>query len=165
MLQKTTWHGVDRIVSGGQTGVDRAALDVARELGMPHGGWCPAGRRAEDGPIARHYRLLETETQDYAERTERNVIDSEGTLILCRGPLTGGTRLTRKLARRHGRPLLVVDLERETPLADVVAWLHEHGVTRLNVAGPRESTQPGIGLPAAAFLRRLFTLDEASEPG
>jgi len=164
MLGKMDWHGVHRIVSGGQMGVDRAALDVAKELGMSHGGWCPAGRRAEDGPIARHYGLLETKSRDYAERTERNVIDSDGTLILVRGRLTGGSRLTKKLAQRHLRPLLVVDLDSETRLADVADWVREHRVTRLNVAGPRESTQPGIGRAAAALLRRLFTLDTASGP-
>jgi len=163
MSRKPDRHGVHRIMSGGQTGVDRAALDVAEELGMPHGGWCPAGRRAEDGPIARHYGLLETESRDYAERTECNVIDSDATLILARGRLTGGSRLTKKLAERHGRPLLVVDLGRETRLADIVDWLREHRVSWLNVAGPRESTQPGIGCEAASLLRRLFTLDAAAD--
>src|SRR5947209_20410690 len=99
-----------RIVSGGQTGVDRAALDVALALGIPCGGWCPRGRRAEDGPIPERYPLVETPTDEYPERTERNVCDSDGTLILTRGQPDRGTALTARLANRHKKPLYVVDL-------------------------------------------------------
>src|SRR5262245_55320595 len=98
------------IRSGGQTGVDRAALDVALELGLPCGGWCPRGRRAEDGPIPDHYPLRETRSPAYPVRTRWNVRDSDGTLILTRGRPDRGTLLTEELARDMGKPLLVVGL-------------------------------------------------------
>ncbi len=147
-----------RIVSGGQTGVDRAALDVAQELGIPCGGWCPRGRRAEDGPIPDRYPLRETSTKEYPQRTEANVRDSEATLILTRGKPDRGTALTAKLAHRHRRPLFVVDLA--CPAADEVqkvrAWLAQHGIAVLNVAGSRESSADGIYEQAAAFLREVL---------
>jgi len=144
---------VKRIVSGGQTGVDRAALDVAIELGLPHGGWCPRGRRAEDGPIPARYRLQETESAAYHVRTERNVIDSDATLVLTRGEPVGGTALTVRLANQHGRPLLVVDLARQPlDVATVRTWISNSSAGVLNVAGPRESQQPDIGRQAAEFL-------------
>src|SRR5213080_1459301 len=100
---------ISKIVSGGQTGVDRAALDVALELGIPCGGWCPIGRRAEDGVIPDRYPLRQAPSANYADRTALNVRDSDGTLILARGPLRGGTALTKTFAERYGRPYLVVD--------------------------------------------------------
>src|SRR5688572_16678238 len=98
-----------KIISGGQTGVDRAALDVALELGLPCGGWCPKGRKAEDGVIDPKYPLQETSTDDYPQRTEKNVQDSDATLILTRGKPDGGTALTRSLAREHKKPCKVVN--------------------------------------------------------
>src|SRR5947209_13063019 len=95
---------VAKIVSGGQTGVDRAALDVALELGLPCGGWCPRGRRAEDGPLPARYPLTETSWEGYPQRTRWNVRDSDGTLILTRGQPDRGTALTIKLAQRLGKP-------------------------------------------------------------
>jgi hypothetical protein len=145
-----------RIVSGGQTGVDRAALDVARALGIECGGWCPRGRRAEDGPISPDYPLVETESPRYEERTERNVLDSDGTLILTRGELAGGTALTRELALRHGRPVLVVDLDWGASAGPVRAWIGSQGIATLNVAGPRESGAPGIYRAARALLEELL---------
>ncbi len=145
-----------KIISGGQTGVDRAALDVAIELGIPHGGWCPLGRLAEDGTIPTHYQLAETDSPDYAVRTERNVQEADATLILCRGRPTGGTELTRLLALRHGKPLHVVDLSAKPALAKARRWLARYGRGVLNVAGPRESQSPGIGAQAAEFLRKLL---------
>ncbi len=152
-----------RIISGGQTGVDRAALDAALALGIAHGGWCPRGRLAEDGRIPDGYQLQETETADYPPRTERNVRDSDATLVLCRGVPTGGTELTVRLAREHGRPCLVVDLDAAPSAAAVADWLRAPQVRILNVAGPRESQSPGIAAAAAEFLRQVFALWAAGD--
>jgi len=145
-----------RIVSGGQTGVDRAALDVALRLRIPHGGWCPRGRLAEDGRIPAKYQLDEVDSPEYPVRTERNVLDSDGTLILCRGKPTGGTELTLRLAERRRKPHLVVDLDRPPECETVRRWLAELAIATLNVAGPRQSQCPGIAAQAAEFLLRLF---------
>lgn len=145
-----------QIVSGGQTGVDRAALDVAIHLQIPHGGWCPRGRLAEDGRIADCYQLRETPEAEYAVRTERNVIDSEGTLILHRHQLSGGTKLTAQLAARYRRPLLVVDLAEALEAEQVVEWLVTNQIEVLNVAGPRESSLPEIGRMTEQFLLRVL---------
>lgn len=162
-----TTHKVWRIVqiiSGGQTGVDRAALDVALESNIPCGGWCPKGRRAEDGTISDSYPLRESPTANYAERTALNVKDSEGTLILSKGPLRGGTALTKSFAERYRRPCLVVDL-RDGTTKQVQEWLSVNAIRVLNVAGPRESSQPGIARQAAAFLRALFGVSESNPNG
>ena len=156
---------VERIVSGGQTGVDRAALDVALEFGLRRGGWCPRGRRAEDGRIPRHYPLNETTSDRYAQRTAWNVRDSDGTLILTRGAPTGGTALTLRIARSLGRPVWVVDLARTRAVVPLARWLKEHHIRTLNVAGPRESSCPGVGVAAAKFLRRLTEYVATSVPG
>ena len=145
-----------RIISGGQTGVDRAALDVAISLGIPHGGWCPRGRTAEDGRIPERYELVETVTADYPVRTEWNVRDSDATLIVCRGAPSGGTELTLRLAQQRGRPCLVADLDAAVSPAAAAEWLRINGVEVLNVAGPRESQCPGIAADAAAFLREVL---------
>jgi hypothetical protein len=138
-------HAVARLVSGGQTGVDRAALDAALAAGISVGGWCPRGRLAEDGVISDRYPLTETPEPDPAQRTAWNVRDSDGTLILHRGPLAGGTALTAALARREGRPLLQLDLSTAPEPQVIEAWLAGHGIRVLNVAGPRESEAPGVG--------------------
>ena len=147
---------IERIVSGGQTGVDRAALDVARELGISCGGWCPRGRLAEDGPIAEAYPLQETPERRYAQRTEWNVRDSDGTLILAAGRPRGGTKLTARLAQELGKPCLVVDLDFAPDFDAVRDWLTANDIRILNVAGPRASQQPGSGEQAAEFLRALL---------
>lgn len=149
-------HPVRKIVSGGQTGVDRAGLDAALALGLAAGGWCPRGRRAEDGPVPERYPLTETTSAAYGVRTRLNVRDSDATLILCRGPLTGGTRLTAEIARRMGRPLRIADLSRRVQAPAAAAWLRGNGVRRLNIAGPRESQAPGIGADARRFLMRVL---------
>jgi hypothetical protein len=145
-----------KLISGGQTGVDRAALDVALELGVPCGGHCPKGRRAEDGPLAPRYPLEETPSADYAQRTEWNVRDSDGTLVLSWGPPDRGTALTLELARRLGRPSLTLELGAESPAAQAHAWIEREGIRVLNVAGPRESRAPGIYAAAAVLLRELL---------
>ncbi|MBI1918007.1 MAG: putative molybdenum carrier protein [Planctomycetes bacterium] len=145
-----------KIVSGGQTGVDRAALDVALELGLPCGGWCPQGRRGEDGCIDPRYPLQETPWDGYPQRTEWNVRDSDGTLILTCGEPDRGTALTVELVQRKKKPYLVVDLSGEVDVKVLRAWAEGNGVRVLNVAGPRESSSPGIYDRAAEVLRRLF---------
>src|SRR5688500_15970002 len=132
-----------KIISGGQTGVDRGALDAAIELGLAHGGWCPRGRLAEDGPIPTRYDLNETDSRQYHVRTKMNVLDSEGSLIVHRGPLSGGTELTRRFAVANGRPLLTIDLDKPFEPQSFRNWLLKHRITTLNVAGPRESSMPG----------------------
>lgn len=147
---------ITRIVSGGQTGVDRAALDVALALGIACGGWVPKGRRAEDGAISERYPLRETASRGYVERTQRNVRDSDATLILARGPATGGTALTIAVAQRLRRPLLVVDLEDAPSPVAIATWLSATGARVVNIAGPRESTNPGIHEEAKNFLLAVF---------
>lgn len=148
---------VKRIISGGQTGVDRAALDVALEHGIPCGGWCPRGRLAEDGVVPPQYPLRETPSSLYDERTTWNVRDADATLVLTCGPPTEGTAYTIEIARVASKPCLVVDLAGEHDTASVRAWLDHHAVNVLNVAGPRESKCPGIHGRAAAFLEELVT--------
>ncbi len=147
-----------RIVSGGQTGVDRAALDVALARGLGCGGWVPRGRRAEDGPLPARYPVKESESDEYVVRTRLNVRDSDATLIVTRGAPTGGTALTIHFARELRRPWLVVDLDRDNDPEPARRWLDEHRVRVLNVAGPRESTIPGITADATDYLTTL--LDE-----
>lgn len=148
---------VVRIVSGGQTGADRAALDWAMARGIPHGGWCPRGRRAEDGTIPPRYRLTETPSGRYVQRTEWNVRDSDGTVILSLAPaLTGGSQRTAELARRHGRPWLHLARDAGTPDPgqQLRRFVQEHEIRVLNVAGPRASTEPAVG----AFVREVLDL-------
>ncbi len=147
----------DRLVSGGQTGVDRAALDLAMALDLPCGGWCPKGRRAEDGPIDERYPLKETPQIDYAERTAWNIRDSDATLIISPQPLTGGTKLTAELAKRQPRPWLAVDPSSDPDaLTKAQAWLDQQQPGVLNIAGPRASKTPDHYRVAYDFLMRLF---------
>jgi len=154
---------IRRVISGGQTGVDRVALDVALERGIEVGGWCPAGRRAEDGEIPDRYPLRETPASDYEQRTEWNVWEADGTLILTVGPPGGGTAYTVRIAEAVGRPCRVVDLaelttaEEISEAADAVhRWLEEKGIVTLNVAGPRASRDSGIAERATRFLQQLL---------
>lgn len=146
------------IISGGQTGVDRAALDVAIEFKIPHGGFVPKGRLAEDGKLPRHYKVKEMSSQDYAERTRANVDWADATLIIYRGRLMGGTLLTWEYAKNRGKPALLVDLStlsQEGALEKIHAWLAEWQPSILNIAGPRESTQPGIYEASRSLLKNL----------
>jgi hypothetical protein len=137
-----------KIISGGQTGVDRAALDVAMRVGLAHGGWIPKGRLTEDGPLPPHYQLEEMATAEYDARTEKNVLDSDGTLIISRGRPTGGTDHTRKMALKHGKQLLHIDLALGQRLSDagslIASWIEMNRIETLNVAGPRASRDPDI---------------------
>lgn len=147
---------IERVVSGGQTGVDRAALDVALDLGIPCGGWCPRGRRAEDGIIPARYPMRETDSADWAQRTRLNVAHSDGTLIVHGGSLDEGTRLTLEIAQTMERPVLAVRPEDGAAIDHVRSWLAEEEIRVLNIAGPRESKAPGIQAQATAFLGHLF---------
>lgn len=155
-----------KIVSGGQTGADRGGLDAAMALSLEHGGWCPRGRSAEDGPIAVRYALRETFARDHAARTEMNVIDSDATLIVSRGALVGGSALTARLASVHQKPCLWLDLDataRVEAVERMRAWLGCHRVVVLNVAGPRESQCPGIAADVCSLLVEALAVAGASE--
>jgi hypothetical protein len=150
---------VEKIISGGQTGVDRAALDVALELGIPCGGWCPKGRKAEDGVIPARYPLQELSTGGYRQRTKRNVRESDGTLILFRNELTGGSAFTADVARKQSKPCHTVNLSAPADPREVTEWIRLNNIRVLNIAGPREGRAPGIHLVATAYLQALFRSD------
>jgi len=147
---------IEKIVSGGQTGVDRAALDVAIARGVAHGGWCPLKRRAEDGRIADRYLLTETPLEEYRQRTRWNVRDADGTLIFTEGVCSGGTALTRRYALKLEKPLFVVDVRRPCPIEAVGEWIIAEGIRILNIAGPRRSSAPAIETQVVAFLTELL---------
>jgi hypothetical protein len=147
---------IERIISGGQTGVDRAALDVALDLGLPVGGWVPKGRRAEDGLIPDRYPLKETPSRDYEQRTEWNVRDSDATLVLTTARPEGGTLSTLELAHKLEKPVFVVDLLKPRNMASIQYWLEFEKVKVLNVAGPRETKVPGIRSMAMEFMKDLL---------
>jgi len=131
---------IKKIIAGGQTGADRAALDVAIKFDIPHGGWVPKGRIAEDGPLSDNYSLQEISTSSYAKRIEQNVIDSDGTLVFSRGKPTGGTEYTRKMAMKHKRKMFHIDLNITTSYdaaSLILSWIKMHDIKTLNVAGPR----------------------------
>lgn len=155
-MKRSAKADVQRIVSGGQTGADRAALDWAIEHNIPHGGWCPKGRKAEDGSISEHYQLQEMDTAAYLRRTEQNVIDSEGTVIFSLKPvLTGGSKRTAGFVRKHHKPLLHVHAATEDAGAALRSFVSRHQINILNVAGPRATTEPEV----SGFVKRV--LDDA----
>lgn len=138
---------IKKIISGGQTGADQGALDAAMELGIEHGGWIPKGRKTEKGPLPACYNLKEMPTADYAQRTRQNVLDSDGTLIISNGALTGGSALTRELAEKYHRPWFHADmLKLSVPQAaeKIRSWIRENNIEVLNVAGPRASNDANI---------------------
>jgi hypothetical protein len=143
------------IIAGGQTGADRAALEWALANGVPHGGWCPRDRKAEDGRIPSRFRLRETRSSTYAVRTRWNVRDSDGTVIFSgRRRLRGGTRRTVEAVRKLGKPWLHLpgSLGAARAARQLDAFIQRHRIAVLNVAGPRESEEPGIGRFVAAVL-------------
>jgi hypothetical protein len=159
---------IKKIISGGQTGADRAALDVALKFGIPHGGWTPKGRIAEDGPLPEIYKLKEMPTDSYSARTEQNVIDSDGTLIIARGKLTGGTDYTRQMTLKHKKQLLGIDLNlvgHFDAASLIVSWVKLQRVQVLNVAGPRKSEDPQIYSDVITILEQVISIfaDEERE--
>lgn len=151
---------IAKIVSGGQTGADRAALDWALKRGVVHGGWCPKGRLAADGPLPEHYLLRETDSMGYRQRTKLNVRDSDATLIFNTGVLDGGTLQTVRFAQTLGRPHLVAQLDelaQEGVVRRIRVWLTEGQFGVVNVAGPREEKRPGVYACVAALLDACFT--------
>jgi len=149
---------VTTIISGGQSGVDRAALDVALQLNLACRGWCPRGRLSEQGQIPNRYPLKETPSADPAQRTKWNVRDADATLILAASVLTGGTALARDCAVRQEKPHLVVDPTGASiaVATEISEWLDAREIRILNVAGPRESASPGIYDAAAKLLRAVL---------
>ena len=147
-----------RIVSGGQTGVDRGALDAALSLGLPCGGWCPEGRLAEDGVIPARYPVNPLRDAGYDERTVKNVEDSDGTLIITFGRASGGTARTIDVCRRLGRPHLIMDatsVTLEEAVCRAVRFVREEDIRQLNVAGPRASGEPRGYEYACSLVREL----------
>ena len=150
---------LERIISGGQTGADRAALDFALAHGISHGGWCPRGRLAEDGVVERCYELKETPEVEYPQRTEWNVRDSDGTVVFSIAPeLTGGSKLTAELAAKLGKPCLHVSELRdgENAVTRLRTFVFRHGIRVLNVAGPRASNEPAVTRFVIETLEKLF---------
>ena len=149
---------LQKVISGGQTGVDRAGLDAALNAAIPIGGYCPRGRIAEDGTIPEKYPMIELESPDTYYRTEQNVVKSDGTLLLNKGPLSEGTKLTRDFTVKYGKPCLIVQLEKPIDPVHVTRWIREQFISVLNIAGPRESKLPeGIYNEACTYLDNVFT--------
>ena len=150
---------INKIVSGGQTGADRAALDVAINHGIPCGGWCPKGKKAEDGQIPDRYPLRETETGNYRERTRKNILDSDGTLILCpEDEMDAGTQFTYQLCKEIKKPVYIADPADETQIPHVIKWLIRDNIHVVNIAGPRESNLKGIYEASELFLDKLLNI-------
>lgn len=154
---------IAKIVSGGQTGSDRGGLDAAIHCGLPHGGWCPKGRHAEDGVIPAPYHLKETSSADYLARTEANVVDSHCTVIFSHGPLEGGSLETARVATKHKKPCLHLDLDdvsRHNAVHMIIKWLQAScpGDCVLNVAGSRGSTAPYLHNEVMATIAEVITI-------
>ncbi len=152
---------IKKIVSGGQTGADQAALDAALKFGISHGGWISEGRQTENGPLDIKYKLIEIPGGRYIDRTEKNVEDSNGTLIASHGELNGGSEYTRTMAIKHNRPWIHIDLNRNH-LSDaahtVFSWIKNNKIEVLNVAGPRLSKEPSIYREVTKLLENLFLM-------
>ena len=152
---------IRKIISGGQTGVDQAALDAAINLAVAHGGWIPKGRMTESGPLPKKYQLKETRSSSYADRTEKNVRDADGTLIISHGLLSGGSEYTREMAIKHKRPWLHIDLSQMAAFqaaSEVNQWVLQEKIEILNVAGPRASKDPTIYQEAYKIIESAYYL-------
>ncbi len=152
---------LQKIISGGQTGADQGALDVAISLEIDHGGWLPKGRKTENGALPLSYRLEEMDSTHYASRTRQNVIDSDGTLIISHGALTGGSALTRTLAQQHQRPCLHANMtiwSVKTAAHKIAQWIAHHHISVLNVAGPRASSDARIYAVTTDVLKAVVKL-------
>jgi Circularly permutated YpsA SLOG family len=150
-----------KIISGGQTGADIAALDVAIKFNIDHGGWIPKGRQTENGPLPMKYQLNEMDTIDYKERTKQNIKDSQGTVIISRGKLNGGSRLTQVYAKSIGKPNCYIDLLKceEFEAAIILkSFIEKNKIQILNVAGPRLSNHPGIYMDVKIILETMLFL-------
>jgi hypothetical protein len=148
-----------KIISGGQTGADRAALDYAIEFSIPYGGWVPKGRKTEDGTLPDKYKLQEMPTSDYSKRTEKNILAADGTLIVSHGRLTGGSALTQFLSEKRDKPFIHVDFNRmsiDEASEAVRIWLEKNQIETLNVAGPRASKDPAIYEATRRLLDAVF---------
>lgn len=146
------------ILSGGQTGVDRAALDFAFSNKIQCGGWCPNGRKAEDGIIPIIYPLKETLTSDYSERTQKNIEESDGTLIILDHTMDQGTALTKKLCTSLDKPNLIIQIDEPSAKTKITEWMKANKISILNIAGPRESSDPGIYMKTLRYLAYLFQI-------
>lgn len=152
------------IISGGQTGADRAALDWAIKHNIAHGGWCPQGRKAFDGPLDAVYKLKETPTEEYLERTEWNVRDADATVVFTLAEkATGGSKKTMAFTRKHKKPAIHLHRGILAPAERLADFIVKHRVQRLNVAGSRESKEPGLYAWVTEILDKLKAVAEANE--
>jgi len=152
---------LEKIISGGQTGADRAALDTAIKFNIPHGGWIAKGRRTEAGPLPDVYQLREMPTKDYPERTRQNILNSSGTLIIARGTLSGGSKLTQSFARVAGKSICHIDLLTHDIFEAAIilqSFILENNIRVLNVAGPRASRDPAIYHDVKSVIEAAFYL-------
>ena len=157
---------IKKIISGGQTGADRAALDFAIKMEIPHGGWVPKGRLAEDGPLPSKYNLKEMRSKIYPKRTEKNVLDSDGTLTVSHGRLTGGSQYTMDMAIMHGKPWLHINLNERSTLdaaQKVIDWVLSNEIEILNFAGPRASKDSKIYRAVFELLETIYYISIAEE--
>jgi len=152
-------HKVEKIISGGQTGADRAALDFAIKNNIPYGGWLPRGRTTEDGTLPLTYNLQEMPTGDYSKRTEMNVLDSDGTVIVSNGFLKTGSALTREFAIQHKKPWIHLDMKElsiKEAVTALLSWLEENEIKVLNIAGPRAGNDSTIHDTTLRLLETAF---------
>jgi hypothetical protein len=157
---------IKKIVSGGQTGADRAALDVAIEMGIAHGGWINKGRQTEDGTLPQKYCLKEIDSIDYYQRTELNVADSDGTVIISHGGLKGGSARTLILAEQHNKPCLHIDLDElgvYKAVEKINSWIKDREIEILNVAGPRASEDAGIYEAVRNVIKSVLSLKDITD--